>query len=236
MQEMLVQFLGQEAPLEEGMAPHSSILAWRIPWTRESGGLQFMRSQRVRHEWSEWALSAFLGPEERVGNLFIGERGAWLSHRVKTSSSQVQMWGLDQKEGWVKNWCFQIAVLEKTLESPLDYKEIKSVNPKGNQPWICIGRTTAEAEAPVLWPSDVKSRLIGKDPDAGKGWEQEKGMAEDEMVGWHYWLSGHAFEQTPGDGEGQASLVCCGPWGRRESDIIERPKNNNKRRPQASSA
>ena len=94
------------------------------------------------------------------------------------------MWGLDQKEGWLNNWCFWIAVLEKTLESPLVYKEIKLVNPKRNQPWICIGRTAAEAEAPVLWPPYVKTRLIGKDPDAGKGWGQEKGTAEDEMVGW----------------------------------------------------
>ena len=122
---------------------------------------------------------------------------------------------LDQKEGWApKNWCFQIVVLEKTLESPLDSKEIKSVNPKGNQPWIIIGRTDAEAEAPLLWPPDVKSWLIGKDPDAGKDWgQEEKRMTEGEMVGWHHWLNGHEFEQTPGDDEGQGSLVCCSPWG-----------------------
>ena len=100
-------------------------------------------------------------------------------------------------------------VLEKTLESPLDCKEIKPVNPKGNQPWIFIGRTDAEAEPPILWPKDVKNWLIGKDPDAGKDWRQEeKGTTEDEMVGWHHWLDGHEFEQSPGVGEGQGSLAC----------------------------
>ena len=110
-------------------------------------------------------------------------------------------------------------VLEKTLERPLDGKEIQPVNPKGNQPWIFIGRTDAEAEAPVRWPLDVKSRLIGKDPDAGKDWGQEKGVTEDEIIGWHHWLNGHEFEQVPGDGEGQGSLVCCSPWGRNESTL-----------------
>ena len=107
-------------------------------------------------------------------------------------------WELDHKEGWVpKNWCFQIVLLEKILESPLDCKEIKPVNPKGNQPWIFTGRTDAEAEAPVLWPPDAKSQLNGKDPDAGKDWRQEdKGMTEDEVVGWHHWLNGHESEQT----------------------------------------
>ena len=130
---------------------------------------------------------------------------------------------LDHKEGWVpKNWCFQIVVLEKTLESPLDSKEIKPVKPKGNQPWIFTGRTDAEAEAPILCPPDVKSRLIGKDPDAGKDWEQEeKGTTEDEMVGWHLWLNGHGFGWTLGDGEGQGSLVCCSAWGRKASDTTE---------------
>ena len=113
-------------------------------------------------------------------------------------------WKLDHKEGWApKNWCFQTVVLEKTLESPLDSKEIKPVNPKGEQPWVFIGRTDAEAEAPVLWPSDVKSWLIGRDPDARKDWGQkEKRAAENEMVGWYHWLNAHEFEQTPGDSEG----------------------------------
>ena len=126
------------------------------------------------------------------------------------------------KEGWApKNW-FQTVMLEKTLESPLDSKEIKSVNPKGNQPWIFTGRTDAEAEAPILWSPDAKSWLTGKDPDAGKDWRQEeKGATEDEMVGWHHRLDGHGFEQTPGDSEGQRSLACCSPWRHKESDTIE---------------
>ena len=129
---------------------------------------------------------------------------------------------LGHKEGWAQNWCFRIVVLGKTLQSPWDSKEIKSVNPKGNQPWTFIGRTDAEAEAPILWPSDVKNRLIGKDPDAGKGWRQEEKMTkEDEMVGWHYWLNGHKFEQALGVGDGQGSLACCSPWGLKESDMTE---------------
>ena len=104
---------------------------------------------------------------------------------------------------------------EDSWESPLDSEETKSVNLKGNQPWIFIRRTDAEAEAPILWPPNGKSKLIGKDPDAGKDWRQEeKEMTEDEMVGWHHRLNGHEFEQAPGDGEGQGSLACCSPWGR----------------------
>ena len=112
------------------------------------------------------------------------------------SSSYVWIWELDHKEGWVpKNWCFWTVVLEKTLESPLECKEIKSANPNGNQSWIFIGRTGVEAEAPILWPTEAISWLIGKDPDAGKDWRQEeKGMKENEMVGWHHWLDGHEFE------------------------------------------
>ena len=116
------------------------------------------------------------------------------------------MWELYHKVGWVpKNWCFWTVVLGKTLESPLDTKEIKPVNPKRNQPWIFTGMT--DAEAPILWPPAAKNWLIGKDPDAGKDWRWEKkGMTEDEMVGWHHWLSGHEFEQSPRDSEGQGSL------------------------------
>ena len=107
--------------------------------------------------------------------------------------------------------------VDKTLEIPLDFKEIKPVNPKGNQSWICIGRTNAEAETPILWPPDVKNWLIGKDPDAGQDWRQEeKGKTEDEMVGWHPWLNAHEFEQAPEVGDGQGSLLCCSPWGRKE--------------------
>ena len=117
------------------------------------------------------------------------------------SSNHVQIWELDHKEGWMpKKWCFQIVVLKKTIQSPLDHKEIK---PKGNLLWIFIGRTDAEVEAPILWPPDGKSQLTGKDPGAGKDWQQEeKGATEDEMVGWQHRLDGPEFEQTPGDNEG----------------------------------
>ena len=140
------------------------------------------------------------------------------------------MWGLDHKEGWAqKNWRFWTVVLKKTLESPLDCKEIQSINPKGNEFWIFIGRTDAEAEVLILWPPDSKSWLIRKDPDAGKDWRQEeKGMTEEEMVGWHHWLNGHEFEQAPGDGEGQGRLACYSPWGCKELDTTERLNNNNK--------
>ena len=127
----------------------------------------------------------------------------------------------------LKNWCFWIVALEKTLESPLDCKEIQSVHPKGNHPWIFIGRTDAEAEIPILWPPDTKNWLLGKDPDVGKDWRgEEKGTTEDEVVGWHHRLDGHEFEQTPGDGEGQGSLVCCSPWDCKESDMAEWLNNN----------
>ena len=119
------------------------------------------------------------------------------------------------------NWCFWIVVLEKTLENPLDCKEVKTVNPKGNQSWIFIGRTDT-SEALVLWPPDGKNWLTGKDPDAGKDWRQEeKGITEDEMVGWHHWLYGHEFEQALGVGDGQGSLACYSPWGCKESDVTE---------------
>ena len=132
-------------------------------------------------------------------------------------SSQVRMWELDHKEGWVpKNWCFPTMVLEKTLESPLNSKEIKPVNPKGNQPRIFNGRTDAEAKALILWPHDAKSWFFGKDPDAGKdSGQEEKEVTEEEMVGWIHWLKGHEFEQTPGDREGQGTLECCSPWNRK---------------------
>ena len=136
------------------------------------------------------------------------------------------MWELDHKEGWVlKNWCFWTVVLNKTLKSSLDCKDIKQVDPKRNQSWIFTGRTDAEAETPILWPPDVKNWLLRKDPNAGKDWRQEdKGTTEDEMVGWHptlsIWLNGiqlnrNECEQALGFGDGQGSLVCCSLWGRR---------------------
>ena len=122
---------------------------------------------------------------------------------------------LDHKECWaLKNWCFWTVVLEKTLESPLDCKEIKPLNPKGNQPCLCIGRMITEAEASILWPPDVKNWLIGKNHDAGKDQRQEeKGTTEDEMVGWHHRLDAHEFEQALGIGDGQGILSCCSQWG-----------------------
>ena len=132
------------------------------------------------------------------------------------------MWELDYKESWApKNWCFWTVVLEKTLESPLDCKEIQPVHPKGNQFWVFIGGTDVEAETLILWPPDAKSWLVGKDPDAGKDWGQEKGTTEDEMVGWHHRLDGHGFGWTPGVGDGQGGLACCGTWSRKESDTTE---------------
>ena len=139
------------------------------------------------------------------------------------SSGPVWMWELDHKESWApKNWCFWTVMLEKTLESPLDFKEIQPVHPKGNQSWIFIGRTDAAAETPILWPPDAKNWLIWKDPGAGKDWRQEeKRTTEDEMVGWYHQLNGHEFEQAPEVGEGQGGLVCCGSWGRKGSDTTE---------------
>ena len=139
----------------------------------------------------------------------------------------VVMYGCESwttKKSWVpKNWCFWTLVLEKTLECPLNYKEIKQINPKGNQSWMFIGRTDAEAEAPILCPPDTKNRLNGKDSDAGKDWRQEeKGTTEDEMVGWHHRLNGHEFKQALGVGDGQGSLACCSPWGHKELDMTER--------------
>ena len=132
------------------------------------------------------------------------------------------MWELVYKESWVpRNWCFWTVVLEKTLESPLCCK-IQPVNPKGNQSWIFIGRTDAEAETPILWPPDAKNRLLEKDPDSGKEWKrEEKGTTEDELIGRHHWLNGHEFEQALGVGDGQGGLACCIPWGHKESNTTE---------------
>ena len=168
-------------------------------WTGRPGVLQSMGLKRVGHDWVT---------ELNWTNGF--------------SSSHVWMWKLDHNEGWaLKNWCFWNLMLEKTLENILDSKEIKPVNPKGNQSWIYTGRTDAEGETPTLWPPDVKSWLIGKDPDAGKDWRQEKGAVEDKMVRYHHWLNGHEFEQTPGDSEGQGRLVCCSPWRCKGLDMTE---------------
>ena len=133
------------------------------------------------------------------------------------------MWELDNKESWrPKNWCFWTVVLKKILERPLYWREIKPIHPKGNQSWIFIGRTNAEAETPIVWPPDAKNWLIEKDPDARKDRRQDENrMTEDEMVGWHHWLNGYEFEQAPGDTERQGGLGCCSPRGCKESAMIE---------------
>ena len=141
-------------------------------------------------------------------------------------------WGqqsmLDHKEDWApRNWCFWIVMLKKTLESPLDSKEIKPVKPKENLPWIFTGRTDDETEAPILWPPDANSQVTGEDPDAGKNWvPEEKGKTEDKIVGWHHQLNGHEFEKTPGDSEGPGSVACCSLWGH-ESDMTEQLNKSN---------
>ena len=151
------------------------------------------------------------------------------------SSGHVWMWELGCEESWApKNWCFWTVVLEKTLESPLDCKQMQPVHLKGDQSWVFIGRTEAEtsfevsnetfieAETPILWPPDVKSWLVWKDPDAGQDWgQEEKGTTEDEMVGWHHRHDGHGFGWTLGVGDGQGGLACCGSWSRKESDTTE---------------
>ena len=146
-------------------------------------------------------------------------------HLIKANVFPVVLYGC---ESWTirklstKKWCFWTVLLEKTLESPLDCKEIQPVYSKGNQSWILIGRTDAEAETPVLWPPFGESWLLWKDPDAGKDWgQEEKGMTEDEMVGWHHWLNGHGFGWTLGVGGGQGGLACCSPWGHKESNMTE---------------
>ena len=148
-----------------------------------------------------------------------------LSQGYGFSSSHVWMWELDYKESWApKNWCFWLWY-SRRIESPLDCNEIQPVHPKGDQSWVFIGRTDVEAETIIFWPPDAKSWLIWKDPDVGKDRRQEeKGMTEDELVGWHHWLNGHGFGWTLGAGDGQGGLACCGSWGHKESDTTERLK------------
>ena len=265
------------------MAPHSSTLAWKIPWMEEPGRLQFMGSLRVGHDWAtSLSLSTFMhwrgngnplqcscleNPRDgeawwaavygvaqswtRLKRLSNSNSNAfsavflwwssstlmlsplWDSHRclqsscgwsVTYGSSTIKSW----LSGMLKNWCFWAVALEKTLyKSPLDCREIKSVNPKGNQSWIFIRRTDAEAAAPILWQPDAKNWLIGNDPDAGKDWRQEeKGATEDKMIGWYHWLNGHELEPALADGEGQGNLACCIPWGCKKSDTTEQLNNN----------
>ena len=139
------------------------------------------------------------------------------------SSGHVWMWVLDCEESWaLKNWCFWTVVLEKTLESPLDCKKVQSVHPKENQSWLFIGMTDAEAETPILWPPHEKIWLLGKGPDAGRDWgQEEKGMTEDKMAGWHHQLDAHECGWTPGVGDGQGCLPCCDSWGCKELNTTQ---------------
>ena len=156
----------------------------------------------------------------------FADKGAY-SQSYGFSNSHAQMWELDHKDGWaLKSWCFWTVVWEKTLESPLDSKEIKPENSKENQPWILTGRT--DAEAPILCSLDVQSQLIRKDPDAGEDWRQrKKGTAENKMVRQQHWLSGHESEQTLGDSGGQRSLACYSPWDCKEPDMTATEQQNS---------
>ena len=174
-------------------------------WTWAPWPYRWMTFQVLPH----WALQPFLHPQQAFCSL--------------QQYFKIWMWELDYKESWApKNWCFWTVVLQKTLESPLDCKEIQPVHPKADQSWVFIGGTDVEAETPILWPPHAKSWLIWKDPDAGKDWgQEEKGTTEDEMVGWHHRLNGQAFGWTLGVGDGQGGLVCCGSWGHKDSDMTE---------------
>ena len=151
------------------------------------------------------------------------ENGVYVYIGYDFSSGHVWMWELDFEESWEsKNWCFWTVALEKTLESPLDCKEIQPVHPKGDQSWVFIGRTDAKAEIPILWPPHSKSWLIGKDSDSGRDrGQEEKGMTEDEMAGWYHRLDGHEFEWTLGVGDEQGGLACHDSWGHKQSDRTE---------------
>ena len=154
---------------------------------------------------------------EKQRHYFVNKSLSSQGYGFSSEKNLQWRWELDYKESWAqRNWCFWTVVLEKTLESPLDCKEIQPVHPKIDQSWVFTGRTDVEAETPILWPPDVKSWFIWKDPDAGKDWgQEEKRMTEDEMVGWHHQLIGHGFGWTPGVGDGQGGLACYGSWGHR---------------------
>ena len=188
-----------------------------------------LQPTRLLHPWNfparvlEWGAIAFSDDQPRQ---HTKKQRHYFAHKDPSSqsygfsSSHVWMWELVCRERWVlKNWCFWTVVLEKTLENPLDCKEIQPVHPKGHQSWMFIGRT--DAETPILWLPDAKNWLIWKDPDADKDWRWEKGTTEGEMVGWHHRLNGHGFGWTPGVGDGPGGLACCSSWGHKESDTTE---------------
>ena len=182
------------------------------------------KQDNIKHLTFELHFTGFYQPRQHIKRQrhYLVNKGP-SSQGCGFSSGHVWMWELDYKESWApKNWCFWIVVLEKTLESPVDCKEIQPVHPKGHQSWVFIGRTDFEVATPIPWPPYEKSWLIWKDPDAGKHWgQEEKGTTEDEMAGWHHRLNGREFELTPGVGDGQGGLVCCSSWGCKESDTTE---------------
>ena len=217
---------------DNGIWPHH-FMANRWGNTVNSDRLYFLGLQNHCRWWLQpwnWKMLApgkknYDKPRQHIKKQrhYFADKGP-SSYSYGFSSSHVWMWELDCEESWaLKNWCFWTVVLEKTLESPLDWTEIQPVNPKENQSWIFIGRTDTEAEAPILWPPDAENWLIGKDPDAGKdGRQEEKGTTEDWMVGWHHRLNGHEFKQALGVGDGQGGLACCNSRGCKESDTTER--------------
>ena len=184
--------------------------------------LDFLNSKGEKCPWAnQWLFDGLIHIEKQ--RHYFANKGP-SSKGYGFSSGHVWMWELDCEESWApKNWCFWTVVLEKTLESLLDCKEIQLVHPKADQSWVFIGRIDAEAETPILRPPHAKSWLIGKESDAGRDWgQEEKGMTEDEMVEWHRRLDGHEFEWTPGVGDGQGGLACCDSWGCKELDTTER--------------
>ena len=219
MQETRVWSLGWEDPLEKEMATHSSTLAWRIPWREEPGRLQSMGLQRAGYDWAT-SLS--------LSDSILKSRDIALPAKVHLVKAMVFPVVMYRCESWTVNKaeCQRIDAFElwcwRRLESPVESKEIQPVHPKGNQSWVLIGSTDAEAETPILWPPHVKSWLIGKDPDAGRDLAQEKKWTtEDEIARWHHRLNAQEFGWTPGVGDGQGGLVCCDSWGHKESNTTE---------------
>ena len=228
------------------MAPHSSTLAWKIPWAEEPGRLQSMGSlrdttERLHFHFSLSCIgegngnplqcSCLENPRDggawRAAVYEIAQSRIWLKQLSSSSSSQgygfssshVCMWELDYKKSWVpNNWCFLTVVLEKTLESPSDCKEIQSVHPKGDQCWVFIGRTDVEAETPILWPPICRELTRLKRPWC---WERLKAGGEGDDRRWHHQHNGHEFRWSLGVVVGQGGLACCGLWGCKESDMIE---------------
>ena len=206
--------------MSNSLWPHGLCSPWNSPGQNIGVGSLSLLQGIFPAQWSNWGL-----PHCRWILYQLSHQGSPpYSQSHVFSLSHLWMGELDHKEGWaLKNWCFWTVVLEKTLEIPLDCKEIQPVHPNGDQSWVFIGRTDVEAETPILWPPDVKSWLIGNDPDVRKDWRhEEKGTTEHEMAGWHHQLDGHESEWTLGVGDGQWGLACYDSWGCKKSDTTER--------------